>query len=182
MQTIDDFKKTLVPVIDSLKKEFGGIRTNRPATALIEDIRVSYYDQMLPIKQVASVGVIPPREISVQAWDKEAVQAIIRAIEAAQLGVSVQADGMVVHVRLPELSSERREELAKQVRRIAEEHRIEVRHVRDDGNKAVERAFEENELSEDQKFKLKEHVQKEVERVNAEIETLVVAKVKEIME
>jgi ribosome recycling factor len=182
MNTIEDFKETLIPVAASLKKEFASIRTNRPVTALIEDIRVPYYGETLPIKQVASIGIIPPREISVQAWDKEAVQAIVRGIEAAQLGVSVQADDMVVHVRLPELSSERREELAKQVKRIAEEHRIEVRHVRDEGNKAVERAFEENELSEDQKFKLKETIQKEVERMNAEIESLVVAKVKEIME
>jgi len=180
--SIDDFKKTLTPVLDSLKKEFASIRTNRPVTALIEDIKVSYYGQMLPVKQVASVGVVPPREISVQAWDKEAVQAIVRAIETAQLGVSVQADGMVIHVRLPELSSERREELAKQVKRIAEEHRIEVRHVRDEGNKAVEREFEANSVTEDQKFKLKELIQKEVERTNGEIESLVAAKVREIME
>jgi ribosome recycling factor len=182
MYTIEDFKRTLVPAIEGLKREFGGIRTNRPVTTLIEDIRVSYYGQMLPVKQVGSVGVIPPREISVQVWDREAVQAVIKAIEAAQLGVSVQADGTVIHVRLPELSSERRAELAKQVKKVAEEYRIEVRHVRDEGNRSVERAFEENGLTEDQKFKLKELVQKEVERVNGEIEALVAAKVKEIME
>jgi len=182
MYTIDAFKQSLLPVIAELKKEFGGIRTNRPSSALVEDLKVSYYGEMLPIKQVASISVIPPREIVVQVWDKEAIAGVVKAIESAQLGATASADGLVVHVRFPELSLERREEFSKHVKRIAEEHRIRIRHARDEANKQTEKALEDNDITEDQKFKLKESIQKETDRVNEEVEKLVEQKVKEILE
>ena len=182
MYTIDIFKQSLVPVLEGLKKEFSGIRANRPSTALVEEVRAECYGQMTPLKQIGSVSVLPPRQIFVQVWDKSVVPAVVAALQAANIGGSIMAEANGVRISLPELSAERREELSKQTKHIAEEHRIEVRHVRDEANKRIEREFGEGELTEDQKFKLKETVQKETEKTNADIEALIARKVQEIME
>jgi ribosome recycling factor len=182
MYTLDTYKQSLVPVLESLKKEFSGIRANRPSTALVEDVRADCYGTQTPLKQVGSVSVQPPRQIFVQVWDRTIVPAVVAALQAANVGGTISAEANGVRISLPELSSERREELSKQTKKIAEVHRIEVRHARDEANKTIEREFGEGVLTEDQKFKLKEQVQKETERTNLEIESKVAEKVREIME
>ena len=182
MTIIEEFKSKAQSVIEGLKRELSGVRTNRPTTALVDDLKVSYYGQMMPIKQVGTTSVIPPREIVVQVWDENAVQSVIKAIDAMNPRVgTAQAEGTAIHIRLPELSAERREELVKHIRKVSEEHRIQIRHVRDEINKKIQRMFDDNELSEDQKFKSREGVQKEVDAANSTIEQLLEGKIKEIM-
>ena len=169
-------------IVENLKKVIGGVRTGRPSPALLEDIKILYYEQIIPLKQVGSIGVQPPRELFIQVWDKTAIPAIVKAIESSSLNVSANVDGSNVRIFLPELSQERRDELVKYVKKIAEEHRIEVRHVRDEAMKIVEELFESGELSEDEKFRAKEEVQKEVEKLNGMIEEIVLKKIQEISE
>lgn len=179
---IEEFKKQAEEVVQTFKKEIAGIRTNRPSPGLLEDIKVSYYGQFVPIKHVGSVGVTPPRELHVQVWDLSAVALVSKAIESSQLGLSPQVEGNIVRVFLPELSKERRDEFIKHVKKISEQYRIEVRHARDEANKDVERRLNEKEITEDEKFKEREDIQKITEKVNGEIEELLDEKIKEIQE
>lgn len=178
--SLEAFKENTVKVLDSLKRELSSIRTNRPTTGLVDDIKVSYYNQMMPIKQLGTVGISPPREIHIQVWDVEAVPMVAKAIESSSLGMTANTEGNTIRIYLPELSEERREELIKHIKRVTEDHRIQIRHSRDDANKQIQRSFDANELNEDQKFKQKEAIQKETDRINGTIESLVEAKIKEI--
>lgn len=177
---VKEYQEKAKKVIDGLRHDLGGIRTSRPNAALVEDIKVNYYDRLLPLKQLGSIGIAPPREIHIQAWDAGAVTSIVKAIESSSLGLTANADGSVIRMFLPELSEERREELIKHVKRTAEEHRIQIRHTRDEANKAIQKMFDEHTLGEDQKFKSKEVIQKETEKMNETVDSLVEAKVKEI--
>ncbi len=182
MTIVEEFKNKAEGVLGDLKKEIAGIRTNRPSAALLEDLKVDYYGQVLPLKQIGSIGVTPPRELHVQVWDKEAVAAVVKAIESSKLGLSPNVEGNTIRIYLPELSEERRAEFVKHVNRIAEEHRIKIRHIRDDANKEIQRGFDANELNEDQKFKMKEGIQRETDNVNGEVTKIVAQKTKEINE
>lgn len=177
---IEEFKKNTARVLGSLKEELKSVRANRPTSGLIENIKVEYYDQKLPLKQMGSISIEPPRDIIVHVWDKGAGTAVVKAIESASLGFSTSAEGTSVRVHLPELSKERREELVRHVKKIIEKYKIQVRHLRDEENKRVEKSFGEKEINEDQKFRLKEVTQKETDRVNKEIENLLENKIKEI--
>lgn len=177
---IEDFKKRLQGIEEALKKELASLRSNRPTPALVEDIKVSYYDQLLPIKQLGSISVVPPREIDIHVWDKEAVNGIVKAIEAVGYGFSARNEGNLIRIHLPELSGERRKELIKKAKQIVEDHRIRIRHLRDEHNKNIQKNFDDHKISEDQKFKLKETVQKEVDKMNGDIEKILENKIKEI--
>ncbi|MCL4404260.1 ribosome-recycling factor, partial [Patescibacteria group bacterium] len=118
----------------------------------------------------------------IQAWDKNAIPAIAKAIEASTLNLGASVEGNIVRVHLPELSSERRDELKKHVTKLAEEHRIELRRLRDEAKKTSEELVEKGELTEDDKFQAREDIQKEVDRVNGELDKVLEGKVKEISE
>ncbi len=182
MATIDEFKIKAKAIEESLKAELSGIRTNRPSTALFDALKVNYYDQMTPLRQLGTVSVSPPREIVIQVWDQGAVAGVAKAIETSGLGLTANTEGNVIRIFLPELSSERRAELIKFIKSVAEKHRIQVRHARDEANKEIQRQLDDKEMGEDQKFTLKEMVQKETDRTNDGIEKALDAKVKEIME
>ncbi len=177
---IDEFRVQFDQIFQNLKKELSGVRTNRPSAALVEDLKVDYYNQNLPLKAVASVSILPPRGIQIQAWDKEAVPAIVKAIETSALNLTANQDDNVIRINLPELSSERREELVRYVKKMAEEKRIQLRHLRDEANKKIQKAFDDSEINEDQKFKMKEDIQKEIDKTNAAMEDVLSFKIKEI--
>jgi ribosome recycling factor len=177
---IEEFKKQTTTIVSEFKREIAGIRTNRPSPGLIEDIKVSYYGQFVPIKHVGSVGVTPPRELHVQVWDGSAVGLVSKAIESSSLGLSPQVEGNTVRVFLPELSEERRDEFTKHVKKTAEQYRIELRHARDEANKDIQKRLDESEITEDGRFKEREDVQKVIDKANEEIEVLLEEKIKEI--
>jgi ribosome recycling factor len=132
------------------------------------------------VKQLGSVGIVPPREIIVNVWDANAVASVAKALEGASLGLSVQTEGNVVRAHLPELSAERRQEFIKYAGQITEQTRIKVRRERDEWNKKIQKFSDGGELSEDQKFKQKEEVQKATEEIGKEIEKMASAKIAEI--
>lgn len=177
---VEEYKNHLKTLLEGLKRELQGVRTNRPHAGLVENIKVDYYGQTLPVKQLGSVGVVPPREIHINVWDANAVASVAKALEGTSLGLSVQREGNVVRAYLPELSVERRQEFIKYAGQIAEQTRIKVRRERDEWNKKIQKLSDDGELSEDQKFKHKEEVQKATEEIGKEIESAVAAKVMEI--
>ncbi len=179
---IGEFKEHSSRIILAFKKEISTIRSNRPTPALLENLKVNYYEKPILLKQLGSISVQPPREIDVQVWEKGATPSVIKAIETSGMGLSVNSEGNLIRVFLPELSKERRDELGRHVRRLAEECRIQLRHSRDETNKKLQRAFDGGEIAEDQKFKLKKEVQDETDKANEEIEKNLNNKIKEINE
>jgi ribosome recycling factor len=179
---VKDLEKNLRVAVDGLKTELAGVRTNRPNPKLIEDIKVDYMGQQLTLKQLGSISIIPPREIDVSVWDKSAVPSVAKAIETSGRGLTANTDGNLIRINLPTLTDERRQELIKVVKSTTEQVKIKVRGLRDDANKQVESSFKAKQISEDQKFKTREQIQKAVDKINAEIETLLAGKIKEINE
>lgn len=179
---IEEFQKRSQPLLDSFKKEMASLRTNRPNAGLIGDMRIQYYDQTLTIKEVGSIKVVPPREIVVQVWDRQAVGGIVKSIETSDLGLSVNTEENIIRISLPKLTEERRKEFIKKVKKITEQYRIQLRHLRDEMNKRIQEDFQNHEIAEDQKFKFKEEIQNETDKINKEIESLLENKIKEISE
>ncbi|MFA5386386.1 MAG: ribosome recycling factor [Candidatus Paceibacterota bacterium] len=167
-------------LLDSLKQELSGVRGNRPTPKLVEDIKVDYLEQKLSIKQLASIGILLPSTIEINVWDRNSVASISKAVETANLGVSVNVDSNRIRVVLPPLSEERRIEIAKIVKKEAEKSKIHLRTLRDEFNKKVTVQFDNKEISEDEKFKLKEKIQKTTDETNKEIENISENKIKEI--
>lgn len=173
---IKEFEADLKAAADHFKDECSGIRTNRPSSRLVEDVKVEYFGQMTPVKQLGSIMIIPPREMAVSVWDKGAAAEVAKAIEHANLGLSISVDGSTVRLALPLLTDERRTELIKLAKALAEKERIKVRGYRDDINKKIKA----QEIDEDMAFRMKERVQKAVDAVNAAIEALLDSKITEI--
>jgi ribosome recycling factor len=179
---VKNFQSALDTVVSSLTQEMGGIRTNTPHPQLVEEISVTYMEQQLPLKQMGTISIQPPRTIQVSAWDIDGAKAIAKAIEDAGRGLTASVDGANVYIKLPELSSERREELSKLAKNIAEQFRIRVRTTREDANKRIEREASTKTISEDDKFSLKKKIQDATDKANKQIEELLERKTKEISE
>ena len=169
-------------LLSTLREELGGIRTNRPSAQLVEEIFVDYAGQRLKVKQLGSISVNPPREIVISVWDKEAVGAVIKAVQDSPVKLNPSVEGTTIRLSLPSLTAERREELTKLAGQMGEKIRIRLRALRDDVNKQIESAFKAKTVSEDQKFKTKKKVQTEVDKANKEIETAIEKKTREIVE
>lgn len=167
---------------DALKQELSGIRTNRPAPQLIENVRVDYMGATLTVRELGSISVVPPRELQVAVWDRGSANAVAKAIEDSPIRVAPSVEGNIVHVRLPSLTEERRTELTKAAKAGSEKARIKLRGLRDEANKKIEAALKAKTISEDQKFKTKECVQKAVDKANESMEGLLQSKIKEISE
>ncbi len=177
---LKDIENYFKPLVAKFNEELSAIRGSRPSPELIQDIMVNHYNEDLPIKHLGSLSVMPPRTIQINVWDKNAVGAVVKAIEGAKRGFSVSNDGNNVFATISPLMSERRDELSKLVKKTSENFRIQVRAKRDDALKALKDAEAKKEATEDQVFKLKEKVQKLVDGANGQIESAVNGKLKEL--
>jgi ribosome recycling factor len=164
------FDTKVAGVKDWLQKEYKGLRTGRAAPAILDGISVSAYGSMMPLKQVAQVGVEDARTLRVSPFDPTLVKDIERAIVAANLGVGTVADSAGIRVTFPELTGERRQEFIKLAKAKLEEARVSVRGARDDVKKEVETKERDGLLTEDDKFNLGVELQKKVDAVNKELE------------
>ncbi len=168
-----DFKQLdskLLAAREWLGKEYRGLRTGRASPAILDGISVSAYGSNMPLKQVGNVGVEDARTLRVSAYDAGLLKDIERAITAANLGVGTSSDGSSVRVTFPELTSERREQLVKFAKSKLEEARTAVRIARDEAWKEIQEQEREGTLTEDDKFSLKEELQKKVDAANGELE------------
>lgn len=179
---LGELEKQIKEAIEYLKSQLGPIRGGRPTPKLVEDISVDYYGQKLSIKQMGAISVLPPREIQISVWDKNAVGAVSKAIETSNLNVNANTEGNLIRINLPPLSEERRQEFIKLVKKEAEGVKIRIRSARDEANKKTAKDFDEGKLTEDEKFKSKEKIQEIVDKANEEVENILEGKIKEIEE
>ncbi|MDP2629636.1 MAG: ribosome recycling factor [Candidatus Harrisonbacteria bacterium] len=179
---IKQIQSELAQNIEHFKKELSAIRTSRPNPALVEDIEVEAYGQKMPLKQVGSISIVPPREIVITLWDPSNINQIAKSLEESKRGFNAQVRGASIHINLPQLSQERREELIRFAKSQAENIRIQIRSHRDQANKAIDKAEKEGEINEDQKFKARETVQKAVDGANSDIEKALELKISELNE
>lgn len=174
MEEINNFEKQIAELSSWFKEELSHIRSGRPTSKLVDGVKVEYFGERLPLNQLATIGIVPPREITVSPWDPKIVPAIAKAIEAANLGLSASPEGMIIRIFLPPLSEERAKELSRLVKSTAEGGRIKMRSLRDKVVKKV------NELPEDEKYKAKGNLQKIVDSFNKNIDEAVEMKISEI--
>lgn len=177
----DKLKKSLAHVVDVFTRDIASLRTGRATPALVEDIEAEYYGTKTPLKHMAAIHVTGPAEIQIQPWDKAVLRPIEEAIRASQLGINPVVDKDLVRIALPQLTQERRVQLVKLLKEKAEEARIAVRKEREEAIRAVQRAFDEKKIREDEKFRAKDGIQKIVDETNGAIEKAVEKKEAEIL-
>lgn len=156
----DDLRRRMESAVETLRREFMGLRTGRASPGLLEPVKVAAYGGELPLAQVGTVGVPEPRMVTVQVWDRTLVSAVEKAIRDAGLGLNPASDGQLVRVPIPSLTSERRAELAKAAARYAEGARVAVRGVRRDGMEQIKHLEKKGDISEDAMAHWHEEVQK----------------------
>ena len=178
---IADVKRRMQGAINAFKNDLGSLRTGRASPNLLDPIQVNAYGSAMPITQVATVNVPEPRLLSVQVWDRSMVSAVEKAIRESDLGLNPQTEGQVIRLRIPEMNEQRRKEMVKVAHKYAEEARIAVRHVRRDGLDLLKKLEKDSAISEDDGKRDAEQVQKATDQFVAEIDSLLVAKEKEIM-
>lgn len=181
-QFVKDLEGALSTITQKLKTDFGQLRGNRPSPDMVQDIKVSLYDQNLSIRELGSLSVLPPRTIQITVWDSTAIPAVMKAIEAAHLGLSTTNNGNNILASLSPLGNERRDELTKLLKKNAEAARIQIRTRREEVIRRMKDAESKKEITEDDAFQGKEKAQKVVEKANAEVEALVDGKLKELGE
>lgn len=179
---LDELKRRMNGAVEDLKREFSGLRTGRASPNLLDPITVEAYGSPMPLKQVANINVLEPRLLSVQVWDKALLSTVEKAIRSANLGLNPSVDGTIVRVPVPELTEERRRELAKVAVKYAEDHRIAVRNVRRDGMDKLKRSEKNGGISKDELHKLGGDVQELTDRVVTQIDELLATKDQEIMQ
>jgi len=155
-----DLTRRMDGALETLRRDFGGLRTGRASPALLEPVKVEAYGTVVPITQVGTIGVPEPRMITVQVWDRTLVGAVERAIRDSGLGLNPGSDGQVVRVPIPQLTAERRGELAKAAGRYAEGSRVAIRGVRRDGMDQIKTFEKKGEIGEDEMKDWSDQVQK----------------------
>ncbi len=181
-EILKDAEGKMKKAMETMLREFSEVRTGRAQTSLIDDMHIDYYGTSTPIKQVAAVSSPDPRQILIQPWDATAIVEIEKAINNSKLGIMPTNDGKIMRLVFPPLSTERREEFIKIIKDMAERGRVTLRSLRRDANEKIKKVLSEGHMSEDDKFKGEEEVQKMTDRHIKEIDTLLEKKSKELRE
>ena len=168
--------------IDALKKDLSKVRTGRAHVGILDGVRLSYYGTMSPLNQVASISVPDPRQITVKPWDRSLIGAVEKAIMQADLGLTPTSDGELVRLNIPPLTTERRRELVKMVKRYGEDAKVSIRNHRREANEQFKEAEKESLLPEDDARKGTAKVQEITDDFVKQVDDLVAAKETEILE
>lgn len=176
--TEEGMKKSL----QALQDEFKTLRGSRASQALFEKIRVDYYGQKVPINQVATISIPEARQVIIQPWDRSVLGEIEKAIQKSELSVNPNNDGKVIRINIPPLTEDRRKELVKLTKGMAENARVAIRNHRRDANEEIKKAQKASELSEDEAKKATDEIQKLTDRSIEDVNKLLEAKEKEILE
>ncbi len=176
-----DLERRMQGAIESLRSDFSGLRTGRANVALLDPVMVDVYGSQMPLNQVGTVAAPEPRMLAVQVWDKSNVSAVEKGIRNAGLGLNPVTDGQMVRLPIPDLTEERRKELAKVASQYAESARIAIRNVRRDGMDAIKADEKAKEIGEDDRKRQEAEVQKLTDDMIAEVEKVTAAKEKEIL-
>jgi len=176
-----DLERRMAGAVDSLKHDLGGLRTGRASISLLDPVQVEVYGTMMPLNQVATVSTPEPRMLSVQVWDKSNITPVEKGIAKAGLGLNPMIDGQNIRLPIPDLTEERRKELAKLAGQYAEKARVAVRNVRRDGNEALKQDENKKEISEDERKRMEGEVQKLTDDKIKEVDEELARKEKEIL-
>ena len=176
-----DIQRRMTGAVDALKHDLGGLRTGRASTTLLDPVTVEVYGSHMPLSQVATVSAPEPRMLSVQVWDKQNVGPVEKAIRSAGLGLNPINDGQTLRLPIPDLTEERRKELAKLASQYAEKARIAARNVRRDGMDSLKLDEKKNVIAEDERKRHETEVQKLTDATVAELDAAAAAKEKEIL-
>lgn len=168
--------------VEDFRKELAGVRTGRANVAILDHVRVDYHGTPMPINQLGTLGVPDPTMITISPWDPGAVPLIDKAIRTSDLGLNPTNDGKMVRIPIPPLTEERRKELVKHVHKALENHRTAVRNIRRDIKEAVEKLEKEKKISEDEKKRTLDELEKLTQSEGKKIEDLCAAKEKEVLE
>jgi len=178
---INELKRRMQGAVQTLKQEFGGLRTGRASASLLEPVQVEAYGSHMPLNQLATITVPEPRLLSVQVWDRSMVHAVEKAISASNLGLTPSTEGQVLRLRIPELNEERRKDLVKVAHKYAEQAKVAVRHVRRDGLDVLKKLEKDHKIGEDEGKRSSEQIQKLTDEVIADVDRILAAKEKEIL-
>ena len=178
----DTVEERMKKTIASLKDEFNTIRTGRASASLFDKVRVDYYGDKSPLSQVATISIPEARMVVIQPWDKGLNKEIEKAILSADLGLNPSNDGKVIRIAIPPLTADRRKELCKQAKNIAENSRVAIRNIRRDGNDDLKKQQKDGILTEDSLKTAEDALQKSTDSFIQEINKILEAKEKEIME
>jgi ribosome recycling factor len=176
-----DLERRTTGAIEALKHDLGGLRTGRASTTLLEPVTVLVYGSAMPLTQVATITAPESRMLAVQVWDKSNVTPVEKAIRSAGLGLNPIVDGQTLRLPIPDLTEERRKELAKLASSYAEKAKIAARNVRRDGMEALKTAEKKGKISQDDQKKFEAEVQKITDKAVADIDSAANAKEKEIL-
>ena len=176
-----DLERRMHGAVEALKHDLQGLRTGRASVTLLDPVTVEVYGSHMPLNQAATVSAPEPRMLSVQVWDKSNVGPVDKAIRSAGLGLNPIVDGQTLRIPIPDLTEERRKELAKLVSQYAEKARVAARNVRRDGMDNLKTDEKKGEISEDERKRRETDVQKLTDSTIAEIDTAAAAKEKEIL-
>jgi ribosome recycling factor len=177
---LDEIERRMRGALAVLRQEFGGLRTGRANSGMLDPILVNAYGSPMPLNQLASINVPEPRLITIQVWDKSVIGAVEKAIRESDLGLNPVVEGQLMRLPVPELNEERRQELAKVAHKYAEQGRIAVRNVRRDGMEHLKRMEKDGEMGKDEHHTYATKVQDLTDRLIKEIDEALAAKEAEI--
>ena len=178
---IKTYEEKMNKTLDSLTNEYGTIRAGRANPHVLDKIRVDYYGTPTPLQQVGNISVPEPRVLVIQPWEKSLIKPIEKAIQTSELGINPTNDGSVIRLIFPELTEERRKDLAKDVKKKGDNAKVALRNIRRDANDAFKKAEKAGESSEDEQQDLEHKIQKLTDKMVEKIDKAVEVKTKEIM-
>jgi len=176
-----DLKQEMERTLAALRKEYATVRTSRASTALLEGITIEYYGTRTPLTQLATLSAPEPRLLLIQPYDRNIVSSIEKAIYQSDLGLTPISDGKVIRVPIPELTEERRRELVRHLRKVAEEYRVSIRNHRRDANERLKKLQKDKQISEDELRTIQEQVQKITNEHIDKVDKVFKAKEDEVM-
>jgi ribosome recycling factor len=181
-ELLDDAKRRMDKSVDTTAHEFNTVRTGRASAALLDRIQIDYYGQKTPLKQLATINVPEPRLLTIQPYDPGSIKTIERAIQESELGLTPNNDGKLIRLPIPQLTEERRKELVKVVKHLAEEGRVAVRNVRRDVMHDLKELVRDGDVGDDEERRAEDRAQKLTDEHVARIDDLLKKKEEEIME
>lgn len=181
-EVILDMAERMERSVETFKNELSKVRTGRASLALLDDITVDAYGSAMPLNQVGTLTIPESRTIAIQPWDPQMLPAIEKAILKSSVGLTPVNDGKIIRLNIPQLTEERRKELVKQVKKVAEEFRVAVRNVRRDAIDTLKKQKKDKDISEDELFKLQDEAQSETDSYIKQIDQTTASKEKEVME
>ncbi|MDR3629289.1 MAG: ribosome recycling factor [Desulfocapsaceae bacterium] len=181
-EVVFDMAEKMEKSIETFKYELAKVRTGRASLSLLDNITVVAYGSTLPINQVGTLTIPESRMIAIQPWDPQMLPAIEKAILKSSIGLTPISDGKIVRLNIPQLTEERRKDLVKQVKKVAEEFRVALRNIRRDAIDVLKKQKKDKEISEDELFKFQEEAQQETDNFVKQIDAITLSKEKEVLE